>query len=213
VSEFVPAILWEEATEAGHVWQRRFYDFVVLSESKRIQKLRYMAGWPTCPRVALFNASESRAPAPIGIGGAVAHPPPSRPGELHPGPLTEPVVSLSTYHGSCHPSKTAAFRRDQRAPPVTSWPITIPTRVTCSLRSPAVNPVHRYYGAVRPCLRIVTFRLMGLPLVPFPLASPTRFSSSVRRPGLESRLLYTGHGTARKCQSKHTVDGLNPQPA
>jgi len=150
VSEFVPAILWEEATEAGHVWQRRFYDFVVFSESKRIQKLRYMAGWPTCPRVAFFNASESRAPPPIGIGGAVAHPPPSRPGELHPGPLTEPVVSLSTYHGSCHPSKTAAFRRDQRAPPVTSWPITIPTRVTCSLRSPAVNPVHRYYGAVRP---------------------------------------------------------------
>src|SRR5260370_788381 len=34
--------------------------------------------------------------------------PPSRPGELHPGPLTEPDVSLSTYHGSCHPSKTAA---------------------------------------------------------------------------------------------------------
>jgi len=52
VSEFVPAILWEEATEAGHVGQRRFYDFVVFSESKRIQKLRYMAGWPTCPRVA-----------------------------------------------------------------------------------------------------------------------------------------------------------------
>jgi len=84
VSEFVPAILWEEATEAGHVWQRRFYDFVVFSESKRIQKLRYMAGWPTCPRVAFFNASESRAPPPIGIGGAVAHLPPSRPGELQP---------------------------------------------------------------------------------------------------------------------------------
>ena len=29
--------------------------------------------------------------------------PPSRPGEFHPGPLTEPDVSLSTYHGSCHP--------------------------------------------------------------------------------------------------------------
>jgi hypothetical protein len=55
VSEFVPAILWEEATEAGHVWQRRFYDFVVFGESKRTEKLRYMAGWPTCPRVAFFN--------------------------------------------------------------------------------------------------------------------------------------------------------------
>lgn len=30
--------------EVGHVWQRRFYDFRSLSESKRIEKLRYMAG-------------------------------------------------------------------------------------------------------------------------------------------------------------------------
>ncbi len=27
---------------AGHVWQRRFYDFVVFSEKKRAEKLRYM---------------------------------------------------------------------------------------------------------------------------------------------------------------------------
>ena len=33
---------------------------------------------------------------------------------------------------------------------------------------------------------------------PFSLASPTRFSSSVRKPGLESRLLYTGHRLASK---------------
>ena len=26
-----------------------------LSESKRIEKLRYMAGWPTCPRVAFLT--------------------------------------------------------------------------------------------------------------------------------------------------------------
>ncbi len=55
----------------------------------------------------------------LGIGEVVTHSPPSRPGGLHPGPLTEPDVSLSTYHGSCHPSKTAAFRRDQRVLPVT----------------------------------------------------------------------------------------------
>jgi hypothetical protein len=67
VSEFVPAILWEEATEAGHVWQR-FYNFAVFSESKRTEKLHCMAGWPTCPRVAFFNASESRAPAPQKLG-------------------------------------------------------------------------------------------------------------------------------------------------
>jgi hypothetical protein len=28
--------------EEGHVWQHRFYDFVVFSEKKRVEKLRYM---------------------------------------------------------------------------------------------------------------------------------------------------------------------------
>jgi len=43
-----------------------------------------------------------------------------------------------------------------------------------------------------------TFGLAGLPLVPFPLPSPVRFSSSVRKPGLESRLLCTGPRMASK---------------
>ena len=35
--------LWDtEAVAAAHVWQRRFYDFNVWSEHKRIEKLRYM---------------------------------------------------------------------------------------------------------------------------------------------------------------------------
>jgi putative transposase len=34
--------LWENAIAAGHVWQRRFYDFVVFTEKKRVEKLRYM---------------------------------------------------------------------------------------------------------------------------------------------------------------------------
>ena len=34
--------LWEETLLAGHVWQRRFYDFVVFTEKKRTEKLRYM---------------------------------------------------------------------------------------------------------------------------------------------------------------------------
>jgi putative transposase len=33
--------LWE-ALGAGHVWQRRFYDFVVWNPRKRLEKLRYM---------------------------------------------------------------------------------------------------------------------------------------------------------------------------
>ncbi len=35
-------LLWDKALEAGHVWQRRFYDFVVFTEHKRAEKLEYM---------------------------------------------------------------------------------------------------------------------------------------------------------------------------
>jgi len=34
--------LGDRMLEEGHVWQRRFYDFVVWSEAKRVEKLRYM---------------------------------------------------------------------------------------------------------------------------------------------------------------------------
>lgn len=34
--------LWDTPLELGHIWQRRFYDFVVCSEKKRMEKLRYM---------------------------------------------------------------------------------------------------------------------------------------------------------------------------
>ena len=34
--------LWETACDGGHIWQARFYDFVVFTESKRVEKLRYM---------------------------------------------------------------------------------------------------------------------------------------------------------------------------
>jgi len=34
--------LWTSALEQGHIWQRRFYDFVVFTEHKRAEKLCYM---------------------------------------------------------------------------------------------------------------------------------------------------------------------------
>jgi putative transposase len=34
--------LWDGPVERGRVWQPRFYDFVVFSERKRVEKLRYM---------------------------------------------------------------------------------------------------------------------------------------------------------------------------
>ena len=34
--------LWNTALTEGHVWQHRFYDFVVFTDKKRVEKLRYM---------------------------------------------------------------------------------------------------------------------------------------------------------------------------
>jgi len=33
---------WHAVLDNGHIWQARFYDFVVFTEKKRIEKLRYM---------------------------------------------------------------------------------------------------------------------------------------------------------------------------
>ncbi len=34
--------LWQMPVDHGRIWQSRFYDFVVFSEHKRVEKLRYM---------------------------------------------------------------------------------------------------------------------------------------------------------------------------
>jgi putative transposase len=34
--------LWNKAVEEGRVWQHRFYDFVVFTAKKRVEKVRYM---------------------------------------------------------------------------------------------------------------------------------------------------------------------------
>ena len=34
--------LWRTPLLRGHIWQARFYDFVVFTEKKRVEKLRYM---------------------------------------------------------------------------------------------------------------------------------------------------------------------------
>jgi len=38
--------LWQEAIEVGHVWQKRFYDFVVRTDRKKVEKLNYMHNNP-----------------------------------------------------------------------------------------------------------------------------------------------------------------------
>ena len=45
--------LWDTALTEGHVWQRRFYDFVVFTRKKRLEKLRYMHRNPVVRRLVL----------------------------------------------------------------------------------------------------------------------------------------------------------------
>lgn len=98
--------------------------------------------------------------------------------------------------GSCHSEKAAAFRQDKEflRLPVDS----IPTWVTCPLRSAGVTPLPRYYETVRPCPADQYFRPRGASACAFSLSTADRFSSSVPEPGLESRHLCTGHHMASK---------------
>ena len=45
--------LWKSPLTEGHVWQHRFYDFVVFTEKKRVEKLRYMHRNPVVRGLAL----------------------------------------------------------------------------------------------------------------------------------------------------------------
>src|SRR5918994_982520 len=128
---------------------------------------------------------------------------PSRPGEFHPEPLTEPDLSLSTYPARATPEGCRLPPRPlgSSGRPLT---LTISSRVTRPLRSTGITPLPHYYGAVRTCLGT----LVGSPLVPFPFPSPT--SSSVRKPGSGSRLLYTGHRMASQQVSSRLIPEQSP---
>ena len=39
-------LAWSASLEEEHIWQHRFYDFVVFTERKRVEKLRYMHSNP-----------------------------------------------------------------------------------------------------------------------------------------------------------------------
>ena len=46
-------VLWSTPVAVGHIWQRRFYDFVVFTDKKRVEKLRYMHRNPVLRRLVL----------------------------------------------------------------------------------------------------------------------------------------------------------------
>ena len=83
---------------------------------------------------------------------------PSRPGEFHPEPLTEPYVNLSI-----HTARATARRLppsiDCRAPPVVGCPD--PMAMTFPLRSAVITPLQRYCEAVRPSPAHRYFRPRG----------------------------------------------------
>src|SRR5712692_5836669 len=74
---------------------------------------------------------------------------PSRPGEFHPEPLTDPDVILSH-----HPARVIARRLPPSAEPSGSSrydPVgPSSTAMTHPLRSTGITPLQHYYGAVRP---------------------------------------------------------------
>jgi len=106
---------------------------------------------------------------------------PSRPGEFHPEPLTDPDVILSH-----HPARATARRlppsvESFKAPPVAGWLAPNVGDLPPSLREHYTRFITST-GQSAPLRRIGTFSLAGSPLVLSPLASPARFSSSVREP-------------------------------
>src|ERR1700726_2976527 len=91
---------------------------------------------------------------------SIQPPVPSRPGEFHPEPLTDPYVNLSIHTArviarrlppSAEPSGSSRFD------PVGPWS----TAMTCPLCSTGITPLHHYYGAVRPSPAHRYFRPRG----------------------------------------------------
>jgi hypothetical protein len=90
---------------------------------------------------------------------------PSRPGEFHSEPLTDPDVNLSI-----HPARVIARRLPPSAKPSGSSrydPVgPSPTAMTCPLCSTGITPLHRYYGQSAPLRRIGTAACGGLRSTP-----------------------------------------------
>src|SRR6267378_3482973 len=84
---------------------------------------------------------------------------PSRPGEFHPEPLTEPDLTLSR-----HPARATAHEGCRLPLNIGFLPLPVdPSQMAMarSLRSAGITPLHRYYEAVRPCPAHRYFRPRG----------------------------------------------------
>src|SRR5215470_4452437 len=114
---------------------------------------------------------------------------PSRPGEFHPEPLTEPDVNLSH-----HPARTIARRLPPSAERSGSSrfdPVgPSSTAMTCPPLLHGHYPASTLLRGSPPLSGASVLSASRLePLVLFPLASPAKFSRSVRQPDRASRCL------------------------
>jgi len=106
-----------------------------------------------CSAYAIFSSTYARHSADVYIGSPLAPSEglfrPSRPGEFHPEPLTDPDLTLSR-----HPARAIARRLPPSAEPSGSSrydPVDpSSTAITHPLRSTGITPLQHYYGAVRP---------------------------------------------------------------
>lgn len=163
--------------------------------SKRVAGSRQrVASQFTAGRACQFPAAIGGRPSVGGMAGLGAVMP-SRPGEFHPEPLTDPDLNLSI-----HPARTIdrglPSSVELRAHPVAGWPVS--TSMTHPLRSTAITAAssllrsspHLSGASVLSALRCE-------PLAPFPLASPARFSRSVPKPNRASCCLHAGCRSVR----------------
>lgn len=139
-----------DALPAGGVRPRRFTVNRIADTPRKDVRLR------ASPDYSSLVASVYRfALGRFSVAGRVAPgnctPRPSSPGESHPEALTDPCLSLSAHtaraiHGELAPSVTT-----RRFLPLPVDHVGV-TRMTRSLRSVGITPLHSYYGAVRPSL-------------------------------------------------------------
>ena len=117
---------------------------------------------------------------------------PSRPGEFHPQPLTDPYVNLSIHTARASPDSCQGVCSGAQAPPIAGWPDLL-CWLAHPLRSSTITVPSSLLRDDPPLrLRIRTFSLVGPPLVDFPFASQSRFPRSTTEPGSSSCHLYAG---------------------
>jgi len=124
---------------------------------------------------------------------------PSKPGEFQSELLTDPSMTVSRHTARATLERAAALRRNQRAPPVASWPI------LRSRRDDLPPSLHAHYSASsllpgRPSLGVVSVHPSSwfLPFVTSRLASTPRFPRSIQLPLPGSAHLYAGCRSVRK---------------